>query len=102
MTRHLIDKETAIKDMVTDFANQGNRIVERYEKAQQEYFDLYKANNDQRHQNLVKMFEKAEADVAATSKAVAKGHVQKMHEQWKTRQEVLMRKMAAAFAACAE
>ena len=88
--------------MVTDFANQGNQVVEGYEKALQQQLDLYKANNDQRHQNLVSMFEKAEADVAALSKAVAKGHVQKMHEQWKTRQEALMRKMAAAFAACAE
>lgn len=102
MIRHLIDKETAIKDMVTDFASNGNRLIENYKKGRQEYIDSLRANSETRHQNLVKMFEKAQADRARTSKAVVKWQVGDMKAQWQTRQEALMGSVAAALAACAE
>lgn len=102
MIRHLIDKETAIEDVVTDFANHGNRLVDSYEKAIREQSDLHQANNDRRHQKLVKVLEKARADVAMTSKAVAKRNVHNMQAQRQRQQEALMRKMAVALEACAE
>ena len=88
--------------MVTDFAKHGNRLIDSYEKALQEQIDTHKANNEQRRQNLVKRFEKAQADVATTSKEVVKRHVRNMQAQWKTQQEALMSKTAAALEACAE
>ncbi len=88
--------------MVTDFASHGNRLIEGYEQGLQEHIDSCRANNDRRHQNLKKMFEKAQADRATTSKAVVKRRVQDVKAQWETQQEALMAKMAAALAACAE
>ncbi len=88
--------------MVTDFTSHGHRLVESYEKALQEQIDSDKANNDQRQQKLVKMFEKAQADRAMTSKAVGKRHVQEMRAQWETQQEALMKEMASALEACTE
>ena len=88
--------------MVTDFANHGNNLVNGYEKALREQSDFHKANNDRRHQRLVKAFEKAQAEVATTSKAFINQNVHNMQSQWKSRQETLMRKMAAAVEACAE
>lgn len=102
MIRHLVDKETAVGDIVTDFASRGNSLVESYEKGLQDEFDSHRANNDRRHANMVKTFEKAQAGRAATSKAVVKSHVQDMKAQWEIRQQALMGKMAAAMAACAE
>lgn len=88
--------------MVTDFAKHGNSLIDNYEKALQEHIDSLKANNEQRRQNLIKTFEKAQADVATTSKAVVKRHVHNMQAQWKTQQEALMSKVAAALETCAE
>lgn len=88
--------------MVTDFANHGNRVVDGYEKAIREQSDLHQANNDRRHQRLVKVLEKARADVATTSKAVTKRNAHNMQAQWKMQQEALMEKMTAALEACAE
>lgn len=102
MIRHLIDKETAIMDMVNDFAIRGNSLVESYEKGLQEHIDSHEANLDRRHQNLVKMFEKAQANRAKTSKSVGKRHVEGMKEQWEAHQKALSEKMAAAMTACTD
>ena len=102
MIRHLVDKETAIMDMANDYKIQGTSLVESYEKGLQDHIDSYKANNERRHQNLVKVFEKAQTDRATTSKSVIRRHVQGMNAQWETHQKALMGRMAAALAACRE
>ena len=88
--------------MVTDFANHGNSLVDSYEKAFQERLGSHIAYNERGRQDLIKIFEKAQRDVATTSKAVTKPQVQNMQAQWKTHQEALMRKVTAALEACAE
>ena len=102
MIRHLVDKETAIKDMVTDFAKHGNSLVDSYEKAIQERLSAHKAYNDRKCQDLIKIFERAQADAARTSKEFTKHNVQNMHAQWKSHQEALTRQMNAALEACAD
>ena len=88
--------------MVTDFANHGNGLVGSYEKAIQERLGSHEAYSDRRRQDLIKIFLKAQGDVATTAKAVTKPQVQNMQAQWKTHQEALMRKVTAALEACAE
>ena len=88
--------------MVTDFANHGNGLVGSYEKAIQERLGSHEAYNDRRRQDLIKIFLKAQGDVATTAEAVTKPQVQNMQAQWKTHQEALMRKVTAALEACAE
>lgn len=88
--------------MVTDFAKHGNNLVNGYEKAIREQSDFLQAKNDRRHENLVKVLEKARVDIAMTSKAVVKRNVHDMQAQWKGQQEALMRKMTVALEACAE
>ena len=102
MIQHLVDKETAIKDMVNDYAIRGNSLVESYKKGLQDHIDAREANYNQRHQNLVKMFEKAQLDRARTSKKVVQGRVERMQAQWEMHNKALMGKMAAALAACPE
>ena len=102
MIRHLVDKETAINDMVTDFANHGNSLVDSYEEAIQEQLGSHKAYNDRKQQELITILEKARADVVTTSKAVTKSQVQNTHAQWKSHQETLMRKVNAALEACVD
>lgn len=88
--------------MVVDFERRGNSLVEGYEKGLQDYIDSHRANNSRRHQDLVKIVEKAQAARATISKAVVKRHVRDMKAQWETQQEALMEKMSAALAACTE
>ena len=88
--------------MVSDFAKHGNRLVDSYEKAIQERLSSHEAKNERKRQDLIKIFEKAQADVATTSKAVTKADVQNMHGQWKSHQEGLMSKMKAALEACTD
>lgn len=89
-------------DMVNDYATRGENLVENYEKGLKEHIDSHKAILDRRHQNLVKMFEKAQTDRAKTSKSVGKRHVEGMKAQWEAHQKALSEKMAAAMAACTE
>ena len=98
----MIDKETAINDLVTDFANHGRNLIEGYEKGLQEHIDARKADHDLMHQHLVKIFTKAQADRERTSKAVAIRSVRKIKARWEEQQKALKAKMAAALAACAE
>ena len=88
--------------MVTDFANGGNRLVDSYEKAIEERLGSHKAYNERKRQDLIKIFEQAQADVARTCKAVTKPDVRKLHAQWKSHQEGLMRQVKAALEACAD
>lgn len=102
LIRHLIDKETAIHDIVTDFANHGKNLIGGYERGLQEHIDARKADHDLRRQNLAKVFTKAQADRERTSKAVAIRSVGKIKARWEERQKALKTEMAAALAACAE
>lgn len=88
--------------MVTDFAKHGNSLVDSYEKAIEERLGSHEAYNDRKRQNLTKILEKAQADVARTSKAVNRPDVRNMHAQWRSHQEALMRQMNAALEACAD
>ena len=88
--------------MVTDYTNHGTRLVESYEKSLQEQLEFYRANNDRRNENLLKVFEKAQVDRAMTSKAVTHERVRDMKVQWQRQQEALGRSMAAAIEACVE
>ena len=88
--------------MVTDFANRGNSLVDSYEKAIGEQLGSHKAYNDRKRQDLIKIFEKAQGDVARTSKAVTQPDVRELHAQWKSHQEGLMRQVNAALEACAD
>ena len=102
MVRHLIDKETAIKDMVSDYSSSGNRLIEGYEKGRQDHIDSRRANSDRRHQKLVEVFEEAQADRERISNRVVPWHIRGMKAQWEAQQEVLKGSMAAALAACTE
>ena len=88
--------------MVNDYAIRGNSLVESYKKGLQDHIDLREAHYNQRHQNLVKMFEKAQRDRATTSKSVVQGSAERMKVQWEMNQQALMGKMAAALAACTD
>lgn len=88
--------------MVTDFTRRGKRLIENYEKGLQNYVDTQRANNDRRYQELAKVFEKAQADRATTSKARVKWDIRNMKAQWERRQEVLMGNIDAVLAACTE
>lgn len=88
--------------MVTDFKTRGNSLIEAYQKGLEDHFDSHRADNDRRHQTLVDILEKAQADRATTSKAVVKHHTQNLKARWDLKQQTLMGNMAAALAACAE
>ena len=98
----MIDKETAIDDIVTDYANQGKNLIEGYERGLQEHIDARQADHDLMHQNLVKLFTQAQADRARTFTAVAKRSVRVIKVQWEEQQKALKREMAAALAVCAQ
>ena len=102
LIRHLVDKETAVLDMVTDYRIQGTALVNGYEKALQERVNSARANHEQERQRLAKVFEEVEADRAMTSKTMGKGRVRDMQVHWEAKQEALKAKIAAAMEAFVE
>ena len=88
--------------MVSDFASQGNSLIECYEKGLQDHLVSLRANKDRKHQNLEKVFEKAQADRAKTSRAMVESNVPDLKARWEAQQETLRRTMDAALAACGE
>lgn len=103
MVRHLIDKETAVKDLVTYFGKHGNNLVESYEKGLQDYFNSLEAKIDRRRQDMEKIYEEADAYRARISKKFfEQPPIEEMKAQWEKQQEVLMGSVAAALAACSK
>ena len=87
--------------MVTDFTNQGTRLVESFERGLEEQIEARRADNDHKCQELLRVIGKAQADQARTLKSVIKRPVKDLQAEWRRRQESLMNKVAAGLEACA-
>ena len=99
----MIDKETAVKDLVTDFEKHGKNLVESYGKGLQDELDSLEAKIDRKRQDLEKIYEEADADRARISKDFfEQPPVKEMKAQWEKQQEALMGSVAGALAACSE
>ena len=64
MTRDLIDKETAIKDMIKDYRQQGDWILDRYEEERQREFAIRQAERTKANAALLDTFRSVEEDCA--------------------------------------
>ena len=64
MTRDLIDKETAIKDMIKDYRQQGDWIIDRFEEDRQREFAIWRAERNKANAALLNTFRSVEEDCA--------------------------------------
>ena len=64
MTRDLIDKETAIQDMIKDYQQQGDWIIDRYEEDYQRQFAIRQAERNKANAALLDIFRSVEEDCA--------------------------------------
>ena len=64
MTRDLIDKETAIKDMIKDYRQQGDWILDRYEEERQRELAIRQAERIKANAALLVTFRSVEEDCA--------------------------------------
>lgn len=64
MTRDLIDKETAIKDMIKDYRQQGDWILDRFEEDRQHEFAIRQAERNKANAALLDTFRSVEEDCA--------------------------------------
>ena len=64
MTRDLIDKETAIKDMIKDYRQQGDWIIDRFEEEHQREFAIRRAERNKANAALLNIFRSVEEDCA--------------------------------------
>lgn len=99
---HLIDRETAITDMVADFGRGGSKLVDGYEKERQNDMESRTAILEHLRHDLAGIYEKAQTDSTKTSKAAARIRANDIKAQWDVQQQALDAALGAALAACAE
>jgi hypothetical protein len=99
LIKHLVSKETAIKDIVKDYNTEGNNLVSAYEKSRQETFKANKESSDQLRHELRTSLAKLQAGLTNTSKEMRRQRISDMEKQWMEQQR-LMAAVKAAIDAC--
>lgn len=64
MTRDLVDRETAIKDMIKDYRQQGDWIIDRFEEDRQRELAIRRAERNKANAALLDTFRSVEEDCA--------------------------------------
>lgn len=97
---NLIDKETAIDDLVSDYKRVGTSIIDQFEKARQQELDDSLNRSIHLKRKLATLYKDEMTELEASMKAVKKRPVADIEKQWDVRQQALWAKMDAALAAC--
>ena len=97
-----MDEETAINDIVKDYKNGGNNLINIYEKNRAEVITANNAKLDNLRHQLAASFDKVQVGLAKISKEMRRRHVTDFERQWQSEQQGLMMNLKAVLAGCAE
>lgn len=99
--RDLIDKETAITDLINDYRSGGHLRIDRFEEERDRNFELALAKQEKAKQELVELFRteerKCAAEAGSSDKAVAD-----LRSEWEAREQKMNASLDAALALCEE
>ena len=98
----MIDKETAIDDLVKGYEQGGIRLIEELDKAQQEERKRYDVHVGEVCKKLVKSCGEAEAELGRELKETKKNRIGDIHKKWKAEQQDIRSQLEAALADCSE
>lgn len=101
--RHLVDKETAVKDVVRDYFTVAQKVVEGYEKELKEELGAQRAAFVIERASLQQIYQTGLASLARNRKRMITKPMRQsalLEAQMKQQREEEERAMAAAFAMC--
>lgn len=71
----MVDKETAIRDLVEDYRKQGHAIINQFEKERQCEFAFYRSEREKANGELIKIFQSVGEDCAIKISESEKGMI---------------------------
>ena len=99
MIRNLVDKETAITDLIHDYRIGGHRIIDQFEKARD---DLYKRQQAEEEKNRIELLKELKAVQEMCSGLVDEGDqsVANIRSELEARHRKIDESIAAALVLC--
>ena len=99
--RDLIDKETAIADLINDYHRGGHLRIDRYEEERDRKFEHAIASKEKAKRELVELFQSEERNCAAQAGSSDKA-VADLRSGWEAREQKMNASLDAALALCEE
>ena len=100
--RNLVDKETAIKDMINDYAVSGIALIKTLGEEQQKQAESDYMRADQVRHKVARVLQKAHVDLKTISRDTGRTMVKDLEASWETQRVSMMTAREAALAACVE
>ena len=99
--RDLIDKETAITDLINDYREGGHLRIDRYEEERDRNFEIALANDEKAKRELVKLLQSEERKCAADAGSFDK-EVADLRSTLEAQERMMNASLDAALALCEE
>ena len=102
LVRHLVDKETAIRDMVQDYVFGGNNLIDAYERERQGALESKRAQLDHTRRQLSVTFEKIQGEITETANEFGRARKDDFERQWIVEQQKILDTTKLALSRCAK
>ncbi len=102
LVRHLVDKETAMRDMVKDYSFGGNNLIDAYERERQTAVESNKAQLDRVRRQLSVSLEKIQGEIMETANEFERTRKNDFERQWIVEQQKMMEIAKQALSHCAK
>jgi len=105
LVRHLVEKETATKDIVDDYGRRGNLLLQGYDDGRRQGLESDRAGLELSRRKLAIMYTQTQANLRKTSKEMSKRSTRVLGArvaQWHHQQQGLESAIDRAIAACVD
>ena len=102
LVRHLVDKETAIRDVVQDYSFGGNNLIDAYERERQGTLESNKSQLDHTRRQLSVTLEKTQAEIAENANEFGRARKDDFERQWILEKQEMMENAKLALSRCAK
>ena len=101
LVRDLIDKETAVRDMIDDYKRGGNFLINRFKEDRQKEYEIYRAEKATAKATLMKEFKSIE-EMCTMRASECKKSVTNLRRDWEAEQSEMNASIDAMLALCSE
>lgn len=102
LVRHLVDKETAIRDTVKDYLFGGNNLIDAYERERRGALESKKAQLDRVRRQLSVTLKQTQGEITETANEFGRARKDDFERQWTVERQKMMDTAKLALSRCAK
>ena len=102
LVRHLVDKETAIRDTAKDYLFGGNNLIDAYERERRGALESNKAQLDRVRRQLSVTLKQTQGEITETANEFGRARKDDFERQWTVERQKMMDTAKLALSRCAK